>query len=203
VIAALKGLVLEKSANEVIVDVNGVGYRVGVSLLSASRLPETGAPIFLRIRSVIREDAFDLYGFLSRTEEEMFLLLNSVNGVGPKSAMAVLSGLELEDLVGAIAKGDVARLKKIHGVGTKTAERIVLELKDKAKLLGTDGTPTSNTKGKTSKPRSAANDLISALVNLGYKEAQAEQAAQLATERAGEEASFEVLFRDALKQLRG
>lgn len=201
-IAALKGLVLEKSANEVIVDVNGVGYRVGVSLLSASRLPETGAPIALRIRSVIREDAFDLYGFLSRTEEEMFLLLNSVNGVGPKSAMAVLSGLELEDLVGAIAKGDVARLKKIHGVGTKTAERIVLELKDKAKLLGTDGTPTSATKGKA-KPRSAANDLVSALVNLGYKEAQADQAAQLATERAGEEASFEVLFREALKQLRG
>ncbi len=202
-IAALKGVVLEKSASEVILDVNGVGYRVGLSLLSASRLPETGQPLSLRIRSVIREDAFDLYGFLSRIEEEMFLLLNSVNGVGPKSAMAVLSGLELEDLTAAIAKGDVARLKKIHGVGTKTAERIVLELKDKAKLLVNDATPATSTKGKPAKGKSAQGDLVSALVNLGYKEAQAETAAQAAVERIGEEASFQELFRESLKSLRG
>lgn len=202
-IAALKGLVLEKSASEVIVDVNGVGYRVGVSLLGASRLPETGQPVSLRIRAVIREDAFDLYGFLTRTEEDLFLLLNSVSGVGPKSAMAVLSGLEIDDLVATIAKGDVARLKKIHGVGTKTAERIVLELKDKAKLLGTDLGPSTAGKGKPSKGKSAQSDLVSALVNLGYKEAQAESAAQAVSERVGEEASFEVLFRESLKTLRG
>lgn len=202
-IAALKGVVLERSASELILDVNGVGYRVGLSLLAASRVPEPGQPLALRIRSVIREDAFDLYGFLSRTEEEMFLLLNSVNGVGPKSAMAVLSGLELDDLTAAIARGDVARLKKIHGVGTKTAERIVLELKDKAKLLSKDAPPAPAGKGKPGKVRSATGDLISALVNLGYKEAQAEQAAEAAAERAGGEATFEVLFRESLKALRG
>ena len=200
-IAALKGLILEKNLTEVIVDVSGVGYRVALSLLSLARLPELGQPIALRIRTVVREDALDLYGFLSRAEEELFLLLTSVSHVGPKLAMNVLSGLEVEELTAAIAKGDVPRLTKIHGVGKKTAERLVLELKEKVKLLVLDGVPSG--KAKPSKPVSAMSDLISALVNLGYKEAQAEQAAQLAEERAGAEAPFELLFRESLKSLRG
>lgn len=201
-IAALKGLILEKNLTEVIVDVSGVGYRVGLSLLSLARLPEVGQPVTLRIRTVVREDALDLYGFLSRPEEELFLLLTSVSHVGPKLAINVLSGLEVEELTGAIAKGDVPRLTKIHGVGKKTAERLVLELKEKVKLLVLDGVPGGDRK-KPAKPASATSDLISALVNLGYKESQAEQAAQLAEERAGPEAPFELLFRESLKSLRG
>ena len=201
-IAALKGLVLEKNLTDVVIDVNGVGYRVGLSLLSLARLPEVGQPVTLRIRTVVREDALDLYGFLSRAEEELFLLLTSVSHVGPKLGINVLSGLEVEELTAAIAKGDVARLTKIHGVGKKTAERLVLELKEKVKLLVLDGVPSSG-KNKAPKPASVSSDLISALVNLGYKEAQAEQAAQLAEERAGAEAPFELLFRESLKSLRG
>ncbi|MFZ5441461.1 MAG: Holliday junction branch migration protein RuvA [Myxococcota bacterium] len=200
-IAALKGLVLEKNLNDVVIDVNGVGYRVGLSLLTLARMPENGQPISLRIRTVVREDAFDLYGFLSRAEEELFLLLTSVSHVGPKLAINVLSGLEVDELQAAIAKGDVARLTKIHGVGKKTAERLVLELKEKVKLLVADTSPTPGK--KPAKAPSALGDLVSALVNLGYKESQAEQAAQLAEERAGAEAPFELLFREALKSLRG
>lgn len=200
-IGALKGLVLEKNLTELILDVNGVGYRVALSLLSLARVPEVGQPMTLRVRTVVREDALDLYGFLSRAEEELFLLLTSVSHVGPKLAINVLSGLEVEELTAAIAKGDVARLTKIHGVGKKTAERLVLELKEKVKTLVLEGVPSS--KGKPVKAASATSDLISALVNLGYKEAQAEQAAQLAAERAGEDAPFEALFRESLKSLRG
>ncbi len=201
-IAFLKGLVFEKNLGDVVIDVNGVGYRVGLSLLTLARMPENGQPVSLRIRTVVREDAFDLYGFLSRAEEELFLLLTSVSHVGPKLAINVLSGLEVEELTTAIARGDVARLTKIHGVGKKTAERLVLELKEKVKLLVVEGAPTASGK-KPMKPASAASDLISALVNLGYKEAQAEQAAELAQERAGADAPFELLFRESLKSLRG
>ena len=201
-IAFLKGLVLEKTPTEVIVDVNGVGYRVALSILSLARLPEKGQPVSLRIRTVVREDALDLYGFLTVAEEELFLLLTSVSHVGPKLAINVLSGLEVEQLTEAIGKGDVARLTKIHGVGKKTAERLVLELKEKVKLLIVEGAP-NGTKPKSGKAPTALSDLISALVNLGYKEAQAEQAAQLAEERAGAEAPFELLFRESLKALRG
>lgn len=201
-IAALKGIVLEKSPTEVVIDVNGVGYRVALSLLALGRLPEVGQSVSLRVRTIVREDALDLYGFLGRPEEELFLLLTSVSHVGPKLAMNVLSGLEIDDLIAAIARGDVPRLTKIHGVGKKTAERLVLELKEKVKLLGLDGA-SRTTRSSPPKSASAASDLISALVNLGYKEAQAQQAAQLAEERAGEGASFELLFRESLKSLRG
>jgi Holliday junction DNA helicase RuvA len=199
VIAHLTGLVFEKNLTDAVIDVQGVGYRVNLSLLALARLPELGQSVSLRIRTVVREDAFDLYGFLTRAEEELFLLLTSVSHVGPKMASNVLSGLEVEELAAALAKGDVARLTKLHGVGKKTAERLVLELKDKMKLVPIDG-------AKGPKPGSSKNpvmgDLISALVNLGFKEAQAEGAAQLAAERAGEGAAFELLFREALKSLR-
>lgn len=199
-IAHLTGLVFEKNLTDAVIDVQGVGYRVNLSLLALARLPELGQSVSLRIRTVVREDAFDLYGFLTRAEEELFLLLTSVSHVGPKMASNVLSGLEVEELAAALSKGDVARLTKIHGVGKKTAERLVLELKDKMKLVPLDGS-------KGPKPASSKNpvmsDLVSALVNLGYKEAQADSAAQLAAERAGEGAAFELLFREALKSLRG
>jgi Holliday junction DNA helicase RuvA len=141
VIAGLKGIVAEKNLSDAVIDVNGVGYRVNLSLLTLSSLPEVGQGVALRIRTVVREDAFDLFGFLSRTEEELFLMLTSVSHVGPKVAMNVLSGLEVDELVAAIAKGDVARLTKIHGVGRKTAERLVLELKEKVKTIALEAKP--------------------------------------------------------------
>lgn len=200
-IASLRGVLSEKSASDAVIDVNGVGYRVSLSLLSLAKLPELNAQVFLRIRTVVREDAFDLYGFLTPTEEALFLLLTSVSHVGPKMAITVLSGLEVEDLLAALAKGDVARLTKLHGVGKKTAERLVLELKDKVKLIASNVALSSGaSRAKTSlAPRS---DLVSALVNLGYKEAQADSAAGWVAERVAAEASFEVQFREALKVLR-
>lgn len=198
-IASLQGMVGEKGLNEATLDVNGVGYRVAFSLLTLSRLPEEGQPVRVLIRTVVREDALELYGFLSRTEEELFLLLTSVSHVGPKLAMMVLSGLEVQDLIQAIGRSEVARLTKVHGVGKKTAERLVLELKDKVKLVQMD----ARTPGPVERaPPGAHADLVSALQNLGYKPVQAESAADTAAERLGAEAPFEALFREALKGLR-
>lgn len=198
-IAGLKGVLAEKGPLEAIIDVQGVAYRVAVSTMASGRLPAIGQPVAVRVRTVVREDALDLYGFLSKAEEELFLLLTSVSQVGPKMALTVLSGLDVPELIGALSKGEVARLTKIHGVGKKTAERLVLELKDKVKLLGVD-LPAGESPPAPTSP--AASDLVSALVNLGYRPAQAEAAATTALERAGASASFEAQFREALKVLR-
>lgn len=196
-IASLAGIVREKGLNEVILDVHGVGYRVNVSLLSLTRMPDEGQPAALRVRTIVREDALDLYGFLSRPEEEMFLLLTSVSHVGPKVALSVLSGLEIPELATAIARGEVARLTRIHGVGKKTAERLVLELKDKVKTLTTE-----QGGGGVARAPGPREDLVSALVNLGYKPALAEEAAGRVSEKLGDSTPFEALFREALKTLR-
>ncbi len=198
-IAQLRGVLAEKSLSDAVIDVNGVGYRVVFSLLTLAKLPEVGQAVVVRVRTVVREDAFDLFGFLSRAEEELFLLLTSVSHVGPKVALNVLSGLEVDELALAIAQGEVARLTKIHGVGKKTAERLVLELKEKVKLLALRGGP----KGSRRVEPGAKADLVSALVNLGYKDAQAEAAADAAIGEAGAEAPFELLFREALKAAAG
>ncbi|MBX5481920.1 MAG: Holliday junction branch migration protein RuvA [Myxococcaceae bacterium] len=201
-IASLRGLVGEKNANDVVIDVNGVGYRVLMSLLALARLPEEGEPVKLRIRTVVREDSLDLYGFGTKLEEELFLLLTSVSQVGPKLALNVMSGLEAETLVQVLAKGEVGRLTKIRGVGRKTAERLVLELKDKVKLLALEGGAPEAAAGTIAGASPLRDDLVSALVNLGYKPPQAERAADAAAERLGPAASFEELFREALKELR-
>jgi len=198
-IAALRGLLLEKNLNDAVIDVNGVGYRVFFSLLSLARLPDVGQPVKARVRTVVREDALDLYGFLAPQEEDMFLLLTSVSHVGPRLAMMVLSGLEVQDLSSAIAKGEVGRLTQIHGVGKKTAERLVLELRDKVKVVALERRAAK----EGGEAPAAKSDLVSALVNLGYKPQQAEKAADAAGERAGADAPFEALFREALKALRG
>ncbi len=199
-IAHLRGTVLEKDLEEALLDVGGVGYRVAFSLLTLGKLPAEGQPVQVRIRTVVREDAFELFGFLSRSEEELFLMLTSVSHVGPRLAMAVLSGMEVPELVAALSRGEVARLTKIHGVGKKTAERLVLELKDKVKTLHLEQVASQAT--ATAPAAGATADLVSALVNLGYKAPQAEKAAQTASERLGAEAAFQALFREALKALR-
>lgn len=202
-IASLSGVVLEKNLNDAVLDVNGVGYRVFLSLLSLARLPEEGKPAKVRIRTIVREDALDLFGFLSKNEEDMFLMLTSVSHVGPKVALNVLSGLEVESLAQAIANGEVGRLTKIHGVGKKTAERLVLELREKVKLLVLEQRVDASGKPAPATNAPMRSDLTSALVNLGYKQQQADKAADVAIERAGAEAPFEALFREALKALRG
>ncbi|MFL5319939.1 MAG: Holliday junction branch migration protein RuvA [Myxococcaceae bacterium] len=202
-IASLSGVVAEKNLNDAVIDVNGVGYRVFLSLLALTRLPDEGKPAKLRIRTVVREDALDLFGFLSKNEEDMFLLLTSVSHVGPKVAMGVLSGLEVDALAQTIAEGDVARLTKIRGVGKKTAERLVLELREKVKLLVLEKRVDASGKPAPSTSSPMRSDLVSALINLGYKQQQADKAADTAIDRAGAEAPFEALFREALKALRG
>jgi Holliday junction DNA helicase RuvA len=197
-IAQLRGVVVEKNLADAVVDANGVGYRVHFSLLTLTRLPEEGQPVRIRVRTVVREDALDLFGFLGRAEEDMFLLLTSVSRVGPRLAMTVLSGMEVSELANAIGRGDVARLTKIHGVGKKNAERLVVELKEKVKAVQLE----AESEGAPPAPADARGDLVSALVNLGYKALQAEKAAEIAAERAGVDASFELLFREALKGLR-
>jgi holliday junction DNA helicase RuvA len=202
VIAALRGTVGEKNLGDVVVDVGGVGYRVQMSLLSLARLPDEGQPVKLRIRTVVREDTFDLIGFFTRQEEELFALLTSVSHVGPRAALNVMSGLEAETLISCIGKGEVARLTKIRGVGKKTAERLVLELKDKVKTLLLGAANEATTAAAHGGESAHREDLISALVNLGYKPPQAEKAADAAAARASPEAPFEALFREALKGLR-
>ena len=197
-IASLHGMLEEKGADEVTVDVGGVGYRVFISLRSMARLPADGQQVKLRIRTVVREDALDLYGFTSRAEEDLFLMLTSVSHVGPKLAMNVLSGLEPGELAHAIGTGDLPRLTRIHGVGKKTAERLVLELKEKVRTLAV--VPASPGKAASGDPR---EDLLGALINLGYKPAQAEKAAQVAQEKAGAGAPLDALIREALRAARG
>jgi Holliday junction DNA helicase RuvA len=193
-IASLDGVLAEKGLNEAVVEVQGVGYRVFLSLLALTRLPEVGAPVRVRVRTVVREDALDLYGFLTREEEELFLLLTSVSQVGPKLALGVLSGLEVPELISAISRGEVARLTQIHGVGKKTAERLVLELKDKVRLQAAPA--------RTPVAAGPVGDLVSALVNLGFKANQAEQVAGRVSERMGSTTPFEAMVREALKDLR-
>src|SRR5712692_6877801 len=192
-IAALRGLVLEKNLNDAVLDVNGVGYRVHFSLLTLSRLPDEGQPIKVRVRTVVREDALELFGFLARAEEEMFLLLTSVSNVGPRLAMTVLSGLEVSELANALRRAEVGRLTQIHGVGKKTAERLVVELKDKVKMMQLE----TKGEGAPAPGLEIRSDVVSALVNLGYKGSQSEKAADLAVQRMGAETSFESLFREA------
>jgi len=199
-IAALRGTLVEKSLEEAVIDVNGVGYRVAFSLLTLGKLPAEGQPVQVRVRTVVREDAFELFGFLSRPEEEMFLMLTSVSHVGPRLALTVLSGMEVSELAVALGNGEVSRLTKIHGIGKKTAERLVLELREKVKALHLEAVATG---ARVAPPAGGPKaDLVSALLNLGYKAPQAEKAAELAGERLGPEAAFQALFREALKALR-
>ena len=196
-IASLHGTVLEKSEDEAIIEVAGVGYRVAFSVLTLARLPPAGEPVRVRVRTVVREDALELYGFLSPAEEAMFTLLTSVSHVGPRLAMTVLSGLEVEELVASLERGEVARLTRIHGVGRKTAERLVLELKDKVKVLPRSGRGPRAVR----RDEGARADLVSALANLGYRPTQAEAAAEAALEKLGA-AELEALLREALRTLR-
>ena len=196
-ISHLRGMLLEKQPNRVIVEVNGVGYDVHVPLSTFYEMSEPGAEIALRIHTHVREDALLLYGFATLLELKIFERLISVSGIGPKLALAVLSGIEPNELVSAIRTANVARLTGIPGIGKKTAERIGLELKDKmASMLPADvaASPASATS------ETLRTDVLSALMNLGYHRPLAERAVDSAIKRSSA-TSFEGVLRHALREL--
>jgi Holliday junction DNA helicase RuvA len=194
-IARLHGTLLEKTPSRIIVDVGGVGYDVLVPLSTFYGLGEAGAPVTLRIHTHVREDVIALFGFASALEQDLFERLIAINGIGPKLALAVLSGIDPAELVRAIRGQDVARLTRIPGVGKKTAERIGLELKDRLPHGG--GAADAPAVGGEDDLRA---DLLSALTNLGYKGAIAEKAVDAAIRKAPA-APFEDLLRDILRQM--
>jgi holliday junction DNA helicase RuvA len=199
-IAHLRGTLLEKHPNLAIVDVGGVGYEVMIPVSAFSSLPELGGEVHLHIHTHVREDAFLLYGFVTPSDKVLFEKLITVSGVGPKLAITTLGGLTAPDLAAAIRNGSLETLTRIPGVGKKTAERLVLELKDKVDLLaGTSkvGAPIAP-KGSFTETE---EDVISALANFGAQRAAAE-AALLKARSATESNEFDALFRRALKLVR-
>jgi holliday junction DNA helicase RuvA len=192
-IAHLRGRLLAKRPNQAIVDVGGVGYDVTISIPTFSDLPAQGSEVTLHIHTHVREDALALYGFLRVSEKQLFEKLLTVSGIGPKLAITILSGMPAEDMIGAIRGNDVAKLTRIPGIGRKTAERMVLELRDKLPKEGF---------GEAAHAPAMSNveeDVLSALVNLGYQRPAAERALSVA--KNGNPGSFDALFREALAVL--
>jgi Holliday junction DNA helicase RuvA len=196
VIAQLRGRILEKHPNRIVVDVNGVGYEVFVPLSTFYGLGEAGGEIALRVHTHVREDALALYGFATLLEQNLFERLIGIGGIGPKLALAVLSGIEPVELMRAIERSDVARLTAIPGVGKKTSERIVLELKDRLPRVQVpaaagDVAPAAST---------VRDDVLSALLNLGYHRPLAEKAVAAAI-KVAPDGGFERTLKHALREL--
>jgi holliday junction DNA helicase RuvA len=193
-IAHLRGKLLSKHPNQAIVETAGVGYDVTISVPTFSDLPAIGGEVALHIHTHVREDALALYGFLKSSEKFLFEKLITVSGIGPKLAITILSGMAADEMVGAIRGNDVAKLTRIPGIGKKTAERMVLELRDKLPEVGAAIVPSAPTMNADEE------DVLSALLNLGYQRAAAEKALAIATKN-GKGQSFDALFREALAGL--
>ena len=191
-IGQLRGRLEDKRPNQVLVDVGGVGYLVQIPLSTFAALGELHAEVTLLIHTHVREDTLSLYGFLTAREKQFFEMLISASGVGPALALRILSGISVEELVPAIRAGDLARLTRVPGVGRKTAERIVVELRDKMKTVEEAATQPVTRAG-------LEGDVVSALMNLGYDPRAAEKAAEEA--RHAGAASFEAMLRGALQAL--
>jgi Holliday junction DNA helicase RuvA len=196
-IGLLRGRLLEKRPNQVILDVGGVGYLVAIPLSTYAAIGELHTEVTVLIHMHVSEDALALYGFLSAREKHLFELLLGASGVGPSLALKILSGMNVEELVPAIRNGDLARLTRIPGVGRKTAERMVVELKDKLEAVVVEAE-----KASLPSPAGVEADVKSALVNLGYDERIAESAVSAAKREIGI-ASFEKLLRATLASLTG
>lgn len=190
-IAHLRGKLLDKHPNQVVVETGGVGYDVTISIPTFSDLPGAGSEVALHIHTHVREDQIALYGFLRLAEKHLFEKLVTVSGIGPKLAITILSGMPADEMVGAIRGNDLARLTRIPGIGRKTAERMVLELRDKLPPPG----PGKESTVAVMSP--IEEDVLSALVNLGYQRAAAEKTLAAAMKK-GKATSFDVLFREAL-----
>jgi Holliday junction DNA helicase RuvA len=205
-IARIKGKLAYKSTDRLIVDVNGVGYQVYVPLSTYYALPETGEILQLRIITIVREDAFNLFGFLTKEEQEMFEYLISVSKIGPKVGLNTLSGMSVNVLKEAILQGDIEKINSIPGIGKKTAERIVLELKEKVGKIVLDASSIVDSTDPST--RTVLKDALSALINLGYKKLSAELALKKVTavlKNNDKEDSFtvETLIKSSLKILSG
>jgi len=200
-IARLEGLLREKAPTRLVIDVGGVGYELLVSLQTFESLPVKGKTVALEVRTVVREDAFLLYGFATSMERDAFDLLVRANRVGPRLAQTILSGIAPGPLLRALCEGDAETLQRAPGVGRKMAERMALELRDGAlELIEQAGLPVASAAGGGG-DREVREELLSALVNLGYPRAQAERVAEVSAREAGEGASIESLIRVALKRL--
>jgi holliday junction DNA helicase RuvA len=197
VIAQLRGRILEKHPNRIVVDVGGVGYDVFVPLSTFYGLGDAGSDISLRIHTHVREDALALYGFRTILEQDLFERLISVSGIGPKVALGVLSGIEPLELMRAIERSDVARLTAIPGVGRKTSERIVLELKDRLPRVQVEDVVAGEVE---TAPGGLRDDVLSALVNLGYHRPLAEKAVAAAI-KAVPDGGFEPTLKQALREM--
>jgi Holliday junction DNA helicase RuvA len=193
-IAHLRGKLLVKHPNQAIVETGGVGYDVTISVPTFSDLPGLGGEVALHIHTHVREDLIALYGFLRPAEKQLFEKLITVSGIGPKLAITILSGMAAAEMVGAIRGNDVARLTRIPGIGKKTAERMVLELRDKLPAAGAGEVAAVPTRS------AIEEDVLSALVNLGYQRPAAEKAVAAGTGNSKGE-SFEIMFREALSAL--
>ncbi len=205
-IATLTGKVFSKGFDRAVVDVAGVGYEVLLSTDCVARMPDKGQDAFFYIHTNVREDAITLFGFLEEKEKELFLILKTVSGIGPKLALAMLSGLRVGEICQAISGADIKRLTTLPGVGKKTAERICVDLKDKVAHLISGTVPLQGASSMVSVVAgSAAADAISALTNLGYPDGIARSALGKVKKQLGEEAfttqKVEVLIREALRAL--
>ena len=194
-IAQLRGTLADKRPNQVLVDVGGVGYLVHIPVSTFYALGDLHSNVTLLIHTQVREDAISLYGFLSSREKHLFELLISASGVGPVLALKILSGMSVDDLVPAVRSGDLVRLTRIPGVGRKTAERMVVELRDK--LAAMEGPEDARHPVTTT---GTSGDVVSALLNLGYEQRTAEQAVERA-KKDGAMETFEDLLRATLQQL--
>ncbi len=196
-IAHLIGKLIYKSPDHSIVDVNGIGYKIFTPLSTYYVLPKTGESVTLHIHTRVREDELKLFGFLTEEEQTIFEKLITINKVGPKLALGILSGMSPENLLTAIMSNDAARLSAIPGVGKKTAERLTLEMKDKL----SDLTFVMEHQQETEVPEGPYEDALSALVNLGYKKPQAEKSLKSAYNKIGKDGSLEDLIKESLNNL--
>jgi Holliday junction DNA helicase RuvA len=195
VIAQISGTLAQKVPGEIVVDVVGVGYQIFIPLNVFYRLPEIGTPVTLQIHTHVRDDALQLFGFQDIAEKQIFLLLISVSGIGPKLAVNILSGIPAEELARALKVGDQARLVAIPGVGRKLAERMIVELKDKLATLSMAGVESP----KPEIGSQVMQDAVSALVNLGYKRPEAEKTVREVL-KSGDR-SLENVLKDTLRRL--
>ncbi|HEX8136230.1 MAG TPA: Holliday junction branch migration protein RuvA [Pyrinomonadaceae bacterium] len=205
-IAHLAGTLLSKQANTCIIDTGGVGYEVTIPLSTFYEMEEVGAGVQLRIYTHVREDALQLYGFKTARERELFLRLISVSGIGPRLGITMLSGMSADEIIASIRTNNLARLTGIPGVGKKTAERLVIELRDKIAALSSPaleeefGAPAGGATGAQPSGDAVRDDALSALINLGYQKAAAEKAITSAMQEGGE-LSVELILRRSLRLL--
>jgi Holliday junction DNA helicase RuvA len=204
-IAHLSGTLLSKQATSAIVDVGGVGYEVSIPVSTFYELGEAGSPVQLRVYTHVSQDAIRLYGFKTVRERELFLQLISVNGVGPGLAIKLLSGMNADEMIASIRTNNLVRLVAIPGVGRKTAERLVVDLRDKIAALSSPAleeefAAKAATSGVSASPDAMRDDAMSALANLGYQRAAAEKAVKNAIDEGGE-LSVEVILRRSLRSL--